>query len=240
MIKIIDCPRDAMQGLEEFIPTALKIEYLNQLLKVGFSALDFGSFVSPKAIPQMRDTAEVLAQLDKTEQELIAIVANSRGAEDALTFKEISHLGFPLSISETFQQRNTRKSIEEAWAALQNIQNRCIGKRRQLIVYLSMAFGNPYEEAFHPEMLLPFLAKLQEMEVHTVMISDTIGNAEVKAIQNTFHLCHQAFPQMEIGMHLHSTPYNSKSKIEAALEAGVTRLDGALGDMAGARWPKKS
>ena len=176
-MKIIECPRDAMQGISEFIPTEKKIAYINQLLKVGFDTIDFGSFVSPKAIPQLKDTAEVLAGLDfkNTSSDLLAIIANKRGATDACNFEEIKYLGFPLSVSEEFQQRNTNKSIIEALSVVEDIQDLSVKNNKELVVYLSMAFGNPYAENYHPDIVAELTEKLHRLEVKTIALSDTIG-----------------------------------------------------------------
>lgn len=230
MIKLIECPRDAMQGIPEFIDTAIKAAYINQLLEVGFDTIDFGSFVSPKAIPQMRDTAEVLELLDlhQAKSKLLAIVANIRGAEDALHFHEIDYLGFPLSVSETFQQRNTNASITEALNTVDEIQNLCISKGKKQVVYLSMGFGNPYGDPFSPEMIAEFVEKLAQMEIETVSLSDTIGVATPELITRLFEVQIQAFPQIEFGAHLHSRPESISEKVLAGLKGGCRRFDGAL------------
>jgi hydroxymethylglutaryl-CoA lyase len=187
-MKVIECPRDAMQGLHDFIPTTKKASYINQLLKVGFDTIDFGSFVSPKAIPQMRDTAEVLSQLDlsQTSSKLLAIIANLRGADQALSFEEISYLGFPLSISETFQQRNTNKSVGEALDQLAEIQNLCLKHNKTLVTYISMGFGNPYDEPFNEEIVSEFVQKLNDLNISIISLSDTIGVAEPEVIKDIF------------------------------------------------------
>lgn len=230
MIKLIECPRDAMQGIPEFIDTAIKAAYINQLLEVGFDTIDFGSFVSPKAIPQMRDTAEVLELLDlhQAKSKLLAIVANVRGAQDALHFEEIDYLGFPLSVSETFQQRNTNASITEALNKVDEIQNLCISKGKKQVVYLSMGFGNPYGDPFSPEMIAEFVEKLAQMEIETVSLSDTIGVATPGLITRLFEVQIQAFPQIEFGAHLHSRPESISEKVLAGLKGGCRRFDGAL------------
>ncbi|EMS35021.1 Hydroxymethylglutaryl-CoA lyase [Mariniradius saccharolyticus AK6] len=230
MIKLIECPRDAMQGLHGFIDTAIKAAYINQLLHVGFDTIDFGSFVSPKAIPQMRDTAEVLDQLDLfgTHSKLLAIVANVRGAEDALLFPQIDYLGFPLSLSETFQQRNTNKSIAEAMETVDEIQNLCQIKGKSLVVYLSMGFGNPYGEAYSPELVADFVQRLDQMDIRIISFADTVGTAESDLIRDLYRVQAGAFPHVEFGMHLHTRPEQMHGKIKAALEAGCQRFDGAL------------
>ncbi|MGW8124117.1 hydroxymethylglutaryl-CoA lyase [Roseivirga echinicomitans] len=229
-MKIIECPRDAMQGLHDFIPTATKAAYINQLLKVGFDTIDFGSFVSPKAIPQLRDTAEVLSRLDlsETKSKLLAIIANTRGAEDAVNFEEITYLGFPLSISEQFQMRNTNKSIEEALEQLEAIQNLCIKHNKKLVTYISMGFGNPYGETFNGEIVAEFVEKLVQLNVETISLSDTIGVAEPQIIKEIFKSSITAYPTTEIGAHFHSTPQKIVEKISSAYEAGCRRFDTAM------------
>ncbi|GGF47939.1 hydroxymethylglutaryl-CoA lyase [Echinicola rosea] len=229
-MKIIECPRDAMQGREVFIDTAIKAAYINQLLEVGFDTVDFGSFVSPKAVPQMRDTAEVLDLLDlfHSKSKLLAIVANVRGAQDALQFEEIDYLGFPLSISETFQQRNTNKSITEALEFVENLQNLCEVKGRTLVTYLSMGFGNPYEEPFSADIVAQFVGKLDERGVKVIALSDTIGVAEPTMIERIFTTNIEAFPHIEFGAHFHSRPEGIAEKVEASLRGGCKRFDGAI------------
>ena len=230
MIKLIECPRDAMQGLPEFIDTAIKAAYINQLLEVGFDTIDFGSFVSPKAIPQMRDTAEVLSLLDlhNAKSKLLAIVANVRGAEDAMDFPEIDYLGFPLSVSETFQQRNTNASIDQALNSLEEIQNLCEVKGKTLVTYLSMGFGNPYGDAYSPELIADFVEKLDGLGVKIISLSDTIGVADPTLITSLLSLQISAFPHIEFGAHLHSRPENIAEKVKAGMKAGCKRFDGAL------------
>ncbi|RYC66835.1 hydroxymethylglutaryl-CoA lyase [Spirosoma sordidisoli] len=229
-MKLIECPRDAMQGLAHFVPTELKIRYLNTLLRVGFDTLDFGSFVSPKAIPQMRDTAEVLAGLDLTQSrtQLLAIVANLRGAEQAAGFSSIRYIGFPLSVSETFQQRNTNKSIEQAFAEVTQIQTLCTATDKQLVVYLSMGFGNPYGDPYSPERVGSFTGQLAELGIRIVAPSDTVGTSTPEAIEQLFTHLINTFPQLEFGAHLHALPGQAPAKVQAALRAGVRRIDGAL------------
>jgi hydroxymethylglutaryl-CoA lyase len=229
-IKIIECPRDAMQGIHDFIPTEIKIKYINQLLKVGFDTLDFGSFVSPKAIPQMQDTAQVLQNLDlsATSTKLLAIVANLRGATQAASYPEITYLGFPLSVSETFQQRNTNKSVAEALIELQQIQEICIKSNKTLVVYISMGFGNPYHDPYTPELVAEFVQKLAEMKVSVISFADTVGIALPLEIKNLFEKIVPDFPEIEFGVHLHSNPANVLPKLEAAFEAGCRRYDGAI------------
>ena len=230
MIQLVECPRDAMQGIPDFIDTAIKAAYINQLLEVGFHTLDFGSFVSPKAIPQMRDTAEVLEMLDlhKAKSKLLAIVANVKGAEDALHFQEIDFLGFPLSISETFQQRNTNASIAEALKTVESIQHLCEAKGKKQVVYLSMGFGNPYGNPYSPELVAEFVEKLAQLHVETISLSDTIGVATPELITKLFEVQTQAFPQIQFGAHLHSRFDSIEEKVVAALKGGCSRFDGAL------------
>ncbi len=230
MIKLIECPRDAMQGIPAFIDTAIKAAYINQLLEVGFDTVDFGSFVSPKAIPQMRDTADVLDLLDlhQAKSKLLAIVANVRGAEDALHFQEIDFLGFPLSVSETFQQRNTHASIAEALKTVEAIQNLCEAKGKKQVVYLSMGFGNPYGDRYSPELVAEFVEKLAQLQIETVSLSDTIGVATPALITELLKVQLEAFPQLEFGAHLHSRPESISEKVLAGLKGGCRRFDGAL------------
>tara|TARA_A100000171_G_scaffold52718_1_gene72548 strand:- start:1177 stop:2025 length:849 start_codon:yes stop_codon:yes gene_type:complete len=229
-MKIIECPRDAMQGLHGFIPTATKAAYINQLLKVGFDTIDFGSFVSPKAIPQLRDTAEVLSRLDlsNTKSKLLAIIANIRGAEDAVNFEEITYLGFPLSISEQFQMRNTNKSIAEALVQLEAIQNLCVKHDKKLVTYISMGFGNPYGETFNAEIVAEFVEKLVQLKVEIISLSDTIGVAEPQVIKGIFKNSITAYATTEIGAHFHSTPQKIVEKVSSAYEAGCRRFDTAM------------
>lgn len=229
-MKIIECPRDAMQGLPEFIPTEKKIRYINQLLQVGFDTIDFGSFVSPKAIPQMRDTAEVLENLvwGTGKSKLLAIVANVRGAREASRFEGIAYLGFPLSISETFQQRNTNKSIGEALNELSEIQEVCHQSGKKLVSYISMGFGNPYGDPYDEEVVGKFVEILITLEVRIISLADTVGKANGDSIYNLFSGLSKEFPSIELGAHLHSNPKTAWAKIEAAYQAGCKRFDGAL------------
>ncbi|KPQ19978.1 MAG: hydroxymethylglutaryl-CoA lyase [Algoriphagus marincola HL-49] len=230
MIQLIECPRDAMQGIPDFIDTSIKAAYINQLLEVGFHTIDFGSFVSPKAIPQMRDTAEVLEMLDlhKAQSKLLAIVANIRGAEDALQFEEIDYLGFPLSVSETFQQRNTKASIAQALETVESIQNICEVKGKEQVVYLSMGFGNPYGDPYSPELVAEFVEKLDQLDVKTISLSDTIGVADTDLITELFEVQINSFPHLTFGAHLHSRRESIQVKVLAALKGGCRRFDGAL------------
>jgi hydroxymethylglutaryl-CoA lyase len=229
-MKIIECPRDAMQGLDEFIPTASKIRYINKLLRVGFDTIDFGSFVSPKAIPQMRDTAEVLDQLEwsSSKSSLLAIVANTRGAEDAARFEAVRFLGFPLSISETFQKRNTNKSIAEALSTLNEIQNICLKSNKKLVTYISMGFGNPYNDPYDVDLVGKFVDVLVTLGSDVISLADTIGVSEPSNITYLFSTLTKQYPGVELGAHLHSTAATSREKIEAAYQAGCRRFDGAI------------
>lgn len=229
-MKLIECPRDAMQGLSHFVPTDLKIRYLNELLRVGFDTLDFGSFVSPKAIPQLRDTAEVLAGLNlgQTRTKLLAIVANVRGASEAVAFSAIRYLGFPLSVSETFQQRNTNKSIAQAFEEVEAIQNLCAGAGKEFVVYLSMGFGNPYGDPYSPELVGVFSERLYKVGVRIIAPSDTVGSSTPEAIEDLFQLLIRSYPDVEFGAHLHSRPGEVAEKVRATVRAGVRRIDGAL------------
>jgi len=234
-IKLIECPRDAMQGWHEFIPTADKISYLNTLLKVGFDTIDFGSFVSPKAIPQMADTKEVLENLDlsNTTSKLLAIVANKRGAEDAAAFNQIDFLGFPFSISETFQHRNTNTSIEQSFSQVLDIQDLCVRSNKKLVIYISMGFGNPYGDPYHEEMVFEWSSKLANIGVDIISLADTVGLATPDQIESTTKFLINSMPNVEIGVHLHSSPINWKQKIEAAYNAGCIRFDGAINGIGG-------
>jgi len=229
-MKIIECPRDAMQGISEFIPTDIKAAYINQLLKVGFDTIDFGSFVSPKAIPQLRDTAKVLAQLDleNTSSKLLSIIANTRGAVDAFSFEEINYLGFPLSVSEQFQKRNTNKSIAQALSDVEKIQNLTANNNKELVVYLSMAFGNPYLENYHPDIVAELTEKLHDLEVGIVALSDTIGVSDPTNITPLFDTLIKEYSTIEFGAHFHTTPDAWEEKVAAAYQNGCRRFDAAL------------
>jgi hydroxymethylglutaryl-CoA lyase len=227
-MKLIECPRDAMQGIHTFIPTEKKVHYINSLLEVGFDTLDFGSFVSPKAIPQLRDTVEVLSQLKVSDTKLLAIVANTRGAEEASQHDRITYLGFPLSISETFQQRNTNKSIAEALNTLDEIQQICLQSNKVLVTYISMGFGNPYGDLYSVDHVLKMTDVLATMGVAIVSLADTIGVSQPEQIENLYSLAVKNFPSIEFGAHLHSSPQKAWEKIAAAYQAGCQRFDGAL------------
>jgi len=234
-IKIIECPRDAFQGIEEFIPTKLKIKYINQLLKVGFHTIDFGSFVSPKAIPQLNDTAEVLRSLNlhNSASKLLSIIANYRGANQACMFEEINYLGFPLSVSEEFQKRNTNKTISEALDSLQEIQNLCIQKNKNLVVYLSMAFGNPYGEEYDPEIVSELTYKLKTIDVKTIALSDTIGASNPQNISPIFSSLISEYSEIEFGAHFHTNPDTWKEKVDSAFQNGCRRFDSAIKGLGG-------
>ncbi|HSZ25159.1 MAG TPA: hypothetical protein VK766_05550 [Cytophagaceae bacterium] len=229
-IKLIECPRDAMQGIHDFIPTKVKVNYLNALLQVGFDTLDFGSFVSSKAIPQMKDTAEVLEQLEmgSFKTKLLAIVANVRGAEEACQYEQIAYLGFPLSLSETFQQRNTNKTIAEAFEQLTIIQGLTVKNDKILVVYLSMGFGNPYGDPYDVAYIEEFVSKLKILGIKIICPSDTIGISNTENITYLFTNLIKRFPEIEFGAHLHSNPSVALEKIEAAYQAGCRRFDGAI------------
>lgn len=234
-VKLVECPRDAMQGWPHFISTDKKTEYLNQLLKVGFDTLDFGSFVSPKAIPQMADTAEVVSKLDKenSNTKLLAIIANERGAQEAVAFEKIDYLGFPFSISETFQQRNTNSSIETSLSRVEAIQSLCVNNHKKLVVYISMAFGNPYGDAYNQDIVYEWASRLARSGIDIISLADTVGLATAAQVYDiTAHVI-QALPGIEVGVHLHSTTANWKEKLDAAVKAGCKRFDGALKGIGG-------
>ncbi|MGN6601431.1 MAG: hydroxymethylglutaryl-CoA lyase [Ginsengibacter sp.] len=234
-IKLIECPRDAMQGWKNFIPTESKIAYLNQLLKVGFDTLDFGSFVSPKAIPQMADTKEVAErlQLKDSKTKLLAIIANTRGATEAAVYDQINYLGFPFSISPTFQKRNTNSTIEESLQTVKEIKSICDKNKKQPLVYISMAFGNPYGDEYSEEIVLQWIRKLVEEGIQIISLADTVGLASASQIASLVKKVISIFPQTETGVHLHSTSMNWKEKIDAALKNGCSRFDGALKGVGG-------
>ena len=230
MIQIIECPRDAMQGWPHQISTENKINYLNALLEVGFDTLDFGSFVSPKAIPQMADTIKVLEglKLDNSATKLLAIIANERGAQEAAAHEAIAYLGFPFSISAEFQQRNTGSSPIESMARIEAIQNTCIQKNKQLVVYLSMAFGNPYGDLYNEEILMYWANEMAKRNISIISLADTVGLASAEQIKFALETLIPLYPGISIGVHLHSSADNRKEKLEAALQAGCERFDGAL------------
>jgi hydroxymethylglutaryl-CoA lyase len=234
-ISLVECPRDAMQGWKHFIPTEQKIRYINSLLKVGFHTIDFGSFVSAKAIPQMADTAEVISKLElgNSQSKLLAIAANVRGAEDAAKYNEITYLGFPFSVSPTFQVRNTNSTIEASIGRVEDIQNLCLKNNKQLVVYLSMGFGNPYGDEYNEEILLKWADEMVRRDVKIISLADTVGVATPSQISFALNTLIPKYPDTVIGVHLHSTPANWKEKLEAALNAGCKRFDGALKGIGG-------
>ena len=235
MLKLIECPRDAMQGMSLFIETADKVRYINKLLQVGFDTIDFGSFVSAKAIPQMRDTAEVLAQLDlhKTKTKLLAIVANERGAEQAAQFPEIQYIGFPFSVSETFQLRNTNSTITESLERVKKIQEHCTNTNKELVLYLSMGFGNPYGDPWNSDIVLGWVSKLRTLGIRIFALSDTIGVSTPQSIEYLFGNVIKEYADLEFGAHLHSTPHAWREKIHAAYQSGCRRFDSALKGLGG-------
>jgi hydroxymethylglutaryl-CoA lyase len=234
-VALIECPRDAMQGWPTLIPTDKKIEYINALLNVGFDTLDFGSFVSPKAIPQMADTSQVIRRLTwgDSPTKLLAIVANFRGAEEACEFDRISYLGFPFSVSETFQLRNANSTIEGSLATVEEIQELCIKREKQLVVYLSMGFGNPYGDPWSEEIVHQWADTIARLGVKVISIADTVGLATPEQVFSVTDYLVRQLPGCQIGVHLHSTHHNWKSKIDAALQAGCRRFDGALKGIGG-------
>ena len=229
-VKIIECPRDAMQGIKAFIPTDKKVQYIQSLLRIGFDTIDFGSFVSPKAIPQMADTAEVLSKLDlsKTDSKLLAIVANTRGANDAAQYLDIDYLGFPFSISENFQMRNTHKTIAQSVVTLQEIMEIAERKSKRVVAYLSMGFGNPYGDPWNVEIVAQWTERLSKMGVKILSLSDTIGTSTPEIIDHLFSNLIPLYPEIEFGAHIHTTPSSWFEKVDAAYKAGCTRFDGAI------------
>jgi hydroxymethylglutaryl-CoA lyase len=229
-IKLTECPRDAMQGLHNFVPTDVKAAYINLLLQVGFDTIDFGSFVSPKAIPQMRDTAAVLGKLDlsQTRSTLLAIITNYRGAQEACVFDEVFYLGYPFSISETFQIRNTNSSIANAFDTVKRIRELCAVKGKELLVYLSMGFGNPYGDDWNAGIVSRWTERLVNEGIRIIALSDTIGIATPDQIRSIYTQLSHSFPATEFGVHLHSTPATWHEKVEAAYQSGCKRFDGAL------------
>jgi hydroxymethylglutaryl-CoA lyase len=234
-VKVIECPRDAMQGIKQFIPTEVKADYLNTLLKVGFDTLDFGSFVSPRAIPQMRDTSAVLERLDLngSHTKLLAIIANLRGAEEACAFDEISCLGFPFSVSEEFQKRNTNSTLEESLKRVEEIQKLALQKGKTLVIYLSMGFGNPYGEHWDEELVSSWAGRLAELGIRIMALSDTVGVSNPENISRLFSHLIPAFPAVEFGAHLHSHPSSWQEKVEAAAKSGCLRFDSAFRGIGG-------
>ncbi len=234
-LTLVECPRDAMQGWHRFIPTEQKINYLNTLLKIGFDTLDFGSFVSSKAIPQMADTKEVIPKLElnDTNTKLLAIVANTRGAEEAVVYDEITYLGFPFSLSPTFQMRNTNSSMEESVQRVETIMELCIKNKKELVVYLSMGFGNPYGDTYNEEILLHWADEMVKRGITILSLADTVGLATPSQISFALKTLIPQYPDTTIGVHLHSTPQNWKPKVDAAIAAGCKRFDGALKGIGG-------
>ncbi len=227
-VKLIECPRDAMQGIHDFIPTSIKLKYINLLLSAGFDTLDMGSFVSPKAIPQMADTKELLLHLNPSPTKLLTIVANKRGIDDAAGFENVTYLGYPFSISETFQQRNTNASISEALEQVEYLKLQCDKKHKIPVVYLSMGFGNPYGDEWNVDIVCDWVNKLSELEIPIISLSDTIGIADIKSITYLFSTLIPSFPAVEFGAHLHTLKTNWKEKVEAAYNSGCLRFDGAF------------
>lgn len=234
-LQLVECPRDAMQGLHTFIDTDKKAAYINQLLKCGFHTIDFGSFVSPKAIPQLRDTAEVLSKLDlsTTQSKLLAIVANVRGAEDAVKFDEIAYLGYPFSISETFQLRNTNATIAESLKRVEEMQSLCVNSKKELVVYISMAFGNPYGDAWNADVAIHWTRQLSDLGIKVIALADTIGVSNPENIKYLFSNVIPEFPDVTIGAHLHTTPETWREKVEAAWSSGCRRFDSAVKGLGG-------
>ncbi len=234
-LQLVECPRDAMQGWPHFISTEKKVQYLNSLLRIGFDTLDFGSFVSPKAIPQMADTKEVVSKLDlkDTNTKLLAIVANTRGAEEAIVYDQISYLGFPFSLSPTFQMRNANSSMEESVQRVESILELCIKNNKELVVYLSMGFGNPYGDVYNEEILLHWANEMVSRGITILSLADTVGLATPEQIHFALQTLIPKYPGVSIGAHLHSTPQNWQSKIESAINAGCRRFDGALKGIGG-------
>lgn len=234
-LQLVECPRDAMQGLHTFIDTDKKAAYINQLLKCGFHTIDFGSFVSPKAIPQLRDTAEVLSKLElsSTQSKLLAIVANVRGAEDAVKFDEIAYLGYPFSISETFQLRNTNATIAESLKRVEEMQSLCVNSKKELVVYISMAFGNPYGDAWNADVAIHWTKQLSDLGIRVIALADTIGVSNPENIKYLFSNVIPEFPEVTIGAHLHTTPETWREKVEAAWNSGCRRFDSAVKGLGG-------
>jgi hydroxymethylglutaryl-CoA lyase len=229
-LKLIECPRDAMQGIATFIPTQTKVKYIQQLLAAGFDTIDFGSFVSPKAIPQMQDTAAVIDALDlsATHAKLLAIVANTRGAEQAIAYNQIQYIGFPFSISETFQLRNTNQTILQAFDNVKAMQELCTKHNKSLVVYFSMGFGNPYGDVWNAEIVEHWAVKMNDLGIRIIALSDTTGVSNPENIGYLFSSLVSRYRQIEFGAHLHTTPDTWQEKIQAAYQAGCRRFDGAI------------
>jgi len=235
MIKLIECPRDAMQGIKTFIPTKAKADYINSLLQVGFDTIDFGSFVSPKAIPQLSDTNEVIKLLDlsNTNTRLLAIIGNTKGAKDAVEFEEISYLGFPFSISNTFLELNIKSNYQKALSEIAAIQNLAVSKKREMVVYLSMAFGNPYGDAYSEDSLLSAIQELEELGIKIINLADTVGVGDASQIGVVFKKVITTFSSLEIGFHLHTSPETYLDKIDEAYQNGCRRFDSVMGGLGG-------
>ncbi|TVZ22934.1 hydroxymethylglutaryl-CoA lyase [Dokdonia sp. Hel_I_63] len=229
-VKIIECPRDAMQGIKDWIPTESKVQYIQSLLRCGFDTIDVGSFVSPKAIPQMKDSAEVLHSLDlsKTDSKLLSIVANLRGAQDAVQHEMVDYLGYPFSISENFQMRNTHKTIAQSVDLLKDIIELASSKDKELVVYISMGFGNPYGDPWNVDIVGEWAEKLSSMGVKILSLSDTVGTSDAETIDYLFSNLIKRYPEVEFGAHLHTTPTTWHEKVDAAYKAGCRRFDGAI------------
>ncbi|MBX3103280.1 MAG: hydroxymethylglutaryl-CoA lyase [Bacteroidetes bacterium] len=238
--RIIECPRDAMQGIRDFIPTEKKIEYLNALMAVGFDTIDFGSFVSPKAIPQLQDTAEVLDNLDLSagNSKLLAIVLNERGARDAAQFQEITYMGFPLSVSETFQKRNANQTSKEALEMLKRIKSICDKSEQQLVVYLSMGFGNPYGDPWNHDIVMEYTQLVAQEGVEIISLADTVGTAQPSDIRQLFGRLIGEYDWITFGAHFHVSPTDWEAKVEAAYQAGCRRFDAALKGFGGCPFAK--
>jgi hydroxymethylglutaryl-CoA lyase len=232
---LVECPRDAMQGWKTFIPTQKKIEYINTLMQVGFDALDFGSFVSAKAIPQMTDTKEVISKIDfgGSPTKLLAIIANLRGAREAAAYEKITYLGFPFSVSPTFQLRNTNSNLDQSLETVESIRDTCISGGKELVIYISMAFGNPYGDAYSEEIVFEWVSKLSGMGIKIISLADTVGLATPDQVFSLTDYLIRLLPDYQIGVHLHSSPENWKAKVDAALRAGCKRFDGALKGVGG-------
>ena len=230
VVRLVECPRDAMQGIRTFIPTEEKVAYLQQLLAVGFDVLDFGSFVSPRAVPQMRDTDAVVQQLDlsATSTQLLAIVVNQKGIERALPYEQIRYLGYPFSISPTFQQRNARKTLEESYDELARNLDAVRAGGKEMVVYISMGFGNPYGDAWSPGLVVDWVGRLSALGLTVFSLADTVGTADAVTIRSVFEQVTTAFPQLDVGVHLHATPRTRRAKIDAAYRAGCRRFDAAM------------
>lgn len=234
-IKITEAPRDAMQGIKTYIPVEKKAELINAILKVGFDIVDFGSFVSPKAIPQLRDTAEVIAKLDmsSTKSKLMAIIGNAKGGEIAAGFDEVSFLGFPFSFSETFLKLNINSTLDQAKKAVNDLQNICVRKNKKLLVYLSMAFGNPYGDVWSPELIAYYTRYLCDQGIEVIALSDIIGAADGNLINKVFEAIYREVPCVDVGLHLHTREHNWREKVDAAYKAGCRRFDGVMSGIGG-------